>query len=72
MPSYPAIALNSLGFFYSSDVKIKQKDRLLDELRSELEDLRGPLPLGYAAADNSDAMSVASEVRSSFSQSVNK
>ena len=40
---------------------MKQKDRILDGLRTELEELRGPLPSNYAA-ENDDTMSLASEV----------
>ena len=50
--------MSDFFFFFE---QIKAKDRLLDGLRTELEDLRGPLPLDYAT-DNADTISLASEV----------
>lgn len=43
-------------------MQLKQKDRLLEGLRVELEELRGPLPLNYAAENADDTLSLASEV----------
>ena len=43
-------------------LQLKQKDRILEGLRTELEELRGPLPSNYAAENNDDTMSLASEV----------
>merc|ERR1712212_95679 len=52
--------MGKLKFFYCL-IKLKQKDRILEGLRTELEELRGPLPSNYAAEDNDDTMSLASE-----------
>lgn len=51
-------------------MQLKQKDRLLDGLRTELEELRGPLPLNYAADGADDNMSLASEVQTKLFVSV--